>query len=1503
MKRRWLFIGALALGLILVLAVGVIQAQESEPFSHSNTFFRPQQQCLDTYEPNDDFDNAWFLSPGIITSFICCDVTDYDYFKFSVDAGDLIDLKLYDLPADYNLCLFDPFEAQMACSDNGGTTAETITETASSSGDHYALVYGMQGACDSDNSYTFEVQVTEPKLPDLIITDVWEEGGDVCYQIMNIGEEAASAGHYTALSIDGQAQAPDLVDHSLTAGERSNRCFGSGWQCSWPEGAIEVCADVQGSVVESDETNNCITETWRCDTTPPKITSGPVVSDVLQTSAVISWTTDEDSDSVVKFGRYAGKYESQQSDPTPSKDHQIPLKNLEPATVYRYVVESTDASSNTVASKERFFETAAPPAGELPGIASPTVTRVAGTRELYRITVPVSDTVGIGRVEFYLDGKLIGTDYSAALSPKSSLGVASTQVVTDGTYMAYLAPSVLKLSRASFFATQHTIMAKAFSRSGLMKETSVFFAPDFEFADINLRVWPNYHPTRYVDGVGGTLPAGTTIEVSVRASEDEWECVGVFEMCGEVEHAVARVEFEVDGVLVYTSYPSDDDDFDHFYSWDVGGLGVGTYRVGVRAYAQDGGTLLSSRTLTVEPGTPSLEVSRSVSRVDNYFRVSLTLENEGTASAGVSHIRDNVTGLQPIAASTENYEVTPEYFRSSRHCDVEIDVFDGGSPLMLAPDESTSIEYLAVPILYDDSDTFEYGIGARDELKIWDQGGFCRWRLDRPGDVTTGGELLVEAIGAARASADYLLVTHPRNLFLDNSGNTDDVYELLSKMAELAQHKSGILGYVSVGGADSVLDQILEWGDGMKGGDGVDDHFLSNGYVLLVGEVEILGSWESTHELWVDGRLRDRTVHYTDLPYGNTSGDWVDPELIVGRVVGNNAQELMTPLQTSISVHRDEPNYHFTKSRALVVSGRGDGVTSFEANVDEVSRLLRSVGSPFAWGSVTTKKQRYVEDTEGLDITWVFTSNIPSLGRDLIYYRDHCGAFGWGDGTTVIDTGYFPLDFGERKPFVFACCCQAGRYEALGARGIAEAFLQNEAGVYIGATENSRRSQNDEASEWFFDRWADRSESIGQSFRELNRHLDGREGWYWAAEYNLYGDPKYGAVSTVVGLAARAEMAAEPITSVNVVVPDYEVTTTVESEHLVRIPGEAGGLLLEEGKPIVPVFYEEIDYAPGYRVQDVALTARSGLTTATGLDIAVTSVATDSTATAPPASLSDDGAWWPALEQVFDWSVRENSDGSSTLVIKMYPFYYNAATTNVQFYKNYSFTVQVISSTVQITSLATDENVYAQGDEVLVDLSLDNTGDAQDVIVDAVVKTAMGDVVDGLLLQSLKGLSGTASFSVQWDSTGSEPGYYSVEAEVRDGAGNVLDRKMEQFRLGIYAGEVITFTAGPTFFDVGDTIDISLVFSNTGTVPLTGTAIIRVQDDAGEVVEEFSHDVANLAVAESIRFDDAWDTFGAAEGAFTVIGYVLYDSRATSIGTVVVSTEAYIYLPMILKSG
>ncbi len=1445
------------------------------------------QQCPDVYEPNDGFANAWFISPGALNSYICA-ANDEDYFKFSVQAGEQIQLDLDNLPDDYNLCLFNPSQGQMACSTNGGKTAESITTTATISGDYYALVYGNQDAYSLGASYTLALTLLEP--PDLIPVDVWPESGKICYQVQNIGEQTAPGGHLTSLSVDGQSWASDTVSSPLGPGERINRCFTPPWQCSGSADALIVKTDMQNLVIEGNENNNDRAETWSCDTTPPQIISGPNASNILATGATISWTTQEPGNSLVRFGRYADTFEGQVGGALFVTTHQIQLTSLVPATVYRYRVESTDASGNTAISADRFFETAASTVTS-PTLSSFTISRMAGAKEFYDVSVWVNNPLGTRRVEFYMDGHLIGSDYAPG-PVAAQMGDGVMPEMAAAQFQVALNPAKMNLSRSSFFSVTHTFMARAYSAAGQV-QTSVFYMPPYEPPDINLDVWPRYDRTRYVDTAGGTLPAGSTMDISVHASKDEWECSWVPLIddmrCADVEHAVDRVEFEVGDVVVHTWRPPTDHNFDHTYTWNVGGLGIGTHTIEVRAFAQDGSSLGTVRRLNVVRGTPSLDLTRSVVRQDNYVRVTLTLENSGTGSAGLTHIRDNVSGFQAIITDSAHYRVVPEYWVETQHCDVEIDVFDGAGPLMLPPGGELVISYLAVPILYDNSDTFGYGAGLRDEVKIWDQGDFCRWRFDRP-------EPLETEVGEARAASDYLIVTHPRNLILNNPGARDDVDELLSTMAELAQLKLGVLGYLAVQDADSVLGQVRAWGDGMRGSDSLADHFLSNGYLLLVGEVEILGAWTSRHP-------DIGTVNYTDLPYGNTSGDWVDPELIVGRVVGNNARELITPLRTSIRVYHDEPDYHFTKSRALLASGRGDGVSQFESNLDRVARILRTLGSPFV-SNITAIKKRIVEDVDGLNMTHVFTTSILPGGRDLIYYRDHCNAFAWSG---VIGTSQFPLNFGERKPFVFACCCQAGRYEALGTNGIAESFLQNEAGVYIGSTENSNRSQNNASSEWFFDRWADSSESIGQSFRALRRHLDGAEGWYWAAEYNLYGDPKYDLTPSLVGLCTAAPMAVTaPITTINLIVPAYEVTSTIQGEHTAYIPGQGGSLLLEKDHPVVPIWVYEVDYAPGYRVQGVELTARSGLTTTTGLSLTMTSVSTDSLASlAAPAvtslHLDADAAWWPPLDWVMDWSVRDNPDGSETCVIKVYPFYYNAATTNVWFYQNYSLTVSVISSSVQIADITLDASVYDQGDKVSAELSIEHVGDAQDVIVAAVVKKQAGQQIDGLLLQSLPDLTGTASWSLQWDSSGAAAGDYAIEVEITDAAGHVLDRETVEFRIGIVSVEVMALVAAPTLFGIGDTVALSLTWRNNGSVPISGTAVIHVYDENGTWIQNLSHEFVNLGVGQQISFNPVWNTTGAIGEDYVVVGYVLYDSQATPAENIALSTRSRLYLPLVTK--
>jgi hypothetical protein len=1453
-----------------------------------------QSICPDPYEPNDAFKDAWNLKPpGAIQSYIC-QSGDLDYYSFSAKYGDVLDLSLYKLPANYNLCLYGPDEALIACSSNSGITDETIQVTASSSGDHYALVYGLLGAHDSGDPYTLDVQVG-PQEPDLIITDVWSEEGaktsSICYQIMNVGGAVAPGGHYTFLYVDGQQVDDDLVDVDLTAGERLNRCFSYVWQCSPPDDYIKACADGQDFVTESDETNNCTSETWKCDTAPPTITSGPIVFDVLQTSAVISWTTDEDSDSVAAFGRYAGGYEEQEDDATLSQEHQITLTGMQPSTVYHYVVRSTDASSNTATSDEGLFETAPPPGGGIPIIHDVSVTTAPNQEEYYRIEASVSDTVGVGRVEFYLDDVLIGTDYSAP---------------GGDAFEGYLAPSTIDgLTRATFYQGPHTMTVRAVSSAGSSSSHTSSFEPEYEVQDVELSIRsPRPGHIIYIDGA--RTPPGTEVEITVHAAEYEWRCTDLptthapgakTTRCSDVQHEVSRVAFFVDGTLEHDVYPSPGD-YDHSYSWPAGGLRDGTHEIMVSAVASDDTVVSRERTFRIEYGEPSLDVSRSVTRHGNYFRMLLTLENDetATASAAVDRIVDNVAGFQPISKTEtiDGYQVTADCSPAAERCVVEIDLWNdtGGDVVTLGPGEEIIVEYLAAPILYPDLDGASYAIGEEDVL-VYQYSEMYPEAFDRPCEMTDDDELLAAAVGFARGASDYLIVTDPDRLF--DLYDDDEVNELLSAMADLAQLKTGVLGYVSTADAGSIQETIASWGSSMKGSDGIDNHYLTNGYLLLVGETDILPTFA-----YIDEGIADATSHWSgggsvdliplsDNGYADVNDDLL-PDLIVGRLIGESAAQLIVQVQTSL----DEPFWRDGATDSLVISGIGGGASSFEGNADQVADLL---------DDEFTVSQMYGSDYAS-DAARLTEFRARALDKDIIFYRDHGSANCWSRTVCEYD---FPVDFGDSRPFAFGSACSTGDYEEGGDDvSIAEAFLNNGAGVYVGATERSPRSANNSAGLDFFERLTGDTHPLGQAFRETERALDTSNASerLWLLEYNLYGDPKYGGLyPPETGLDHIQSMLGAGVeqaqSSLDVTIPQYQVTTSGNLDY-VDIPGPGGHILLTPDEPRVPIYVTSTIYAEGYEVQDVDLSMRSNLTTTMGLALPTVSGAPNGDSVQRlEATGAASAGWYP--EDIYDWRVIENPDGSSILLITIYPFYYNAATTSARFYRNYSFDIQVISSTVAIESLTTDESAYPQGDEVLVDLWLNNSGDTQDVIVNAEVQTLGGEVVDGLLLRSLKGLTGTASFSLRWDSAGFEPGYYAIEATIKDSAGEVLDRQTRCFRLGVYSGEVTALTATPDFFDVGDTISTSLTFSNTGTVPITGTARIEIQDGNGDAVGIFTHDVTNLAPSDAVTFDDCWDTSGVEGGTYNVIGYVLYDSRSSNIKTVIVNSEIYVYLPLVLR--
>ncbi len=1302
------------------------------------------------------------------------------------------------------------------------------------------------------------------EAPDLIITDVWIDNDTICYQIMNIGEADTINGHHTRLFMDTVPIEADLIEVDISPEERLTRCFVYTWNCTPPVNIhIDVCADDDQVVNEDDENNNCRREDWQCDTAPPEITSLPVASEITQNSVYINWVTDTLADSTVMFSTNAGAFELPITSPQFTQNHQIFLENLEPSTTYHYIVLSADESGNTTQSRKGFFQTALATDGPTSDITDVIIQKGEGDNLYYTLTADVSNISAMERVEFYMDGELIEIAYSPP-------------------FEVIMAPAYMGMSYREFLR-EHEIVAVAYDRLMGMSVIETLFDPPYQCDIIRLLLQEpsSSNEILYIDG--STVPYGTMIPITVRASMPRSSCSIIPGMrgypgfdrrrCIEELYQVSEVRFYVNTVLIDTLRP-EDVAYGYVFStdWDAGHAVPGDYQIRVDAIHDEECMQTVIRTLKIEVGEPSLDITREVTRIGNYFQVDLVVENRGTGTATFDKIKDNIWGFQPIAKSSIDYDVT---FRSSCRVElcfrVEIDL--PGSHYSLEGGSSKRVSYLAVPILFPVEVQPEYMIG-KYYVTIWEYEsflpGYDPLEFDMPCVLTEDGLPLSTEVDLAIRLSDFLIVTNTRRL-LQSAANTSDVYRLFSSMAELARYRNGILGYVSgleYDNRNRLKECIRIWGASMRSADGIEENFLSNGYLLLVGETEIIPSY-TIRISYVN--LSERVL-WTDMRYGQMSGNR-DPELRIGRVIGDNPLELIIPIQTSVNVIKGEPGFEFDRSHAFVIAGSGDGAEKFERNVDQVEEIL---DDEFV---VTNRKKREVENSGG-DIEVEFKNNDGNM--DVFFYRDHCTPTSWSG---VINTDHFgggnPIDFEDAKPFVFACCCQAGRYEDThDSVNIAESFLQNGTAVYIGSTMNSFRDQNNRSARWFYDHWVGTPKSIGQVFNELKDHLGEFYGDHWSYEYNLYGDPKYGGTDAVAsaGSLTKKEIAA-PLSPYEVVIPDYEISS-VDGADYVEIPG--GNMLLEQDKTAVPFYKVTLEYPAGHTVQDVTLTDRSGLEYATGLNIPLSSLELDAAADSNAAA---DGTeeWWPLPEKVFDWNFQTRFDGTSLLTITMFPFYYNSLTTDVKFYKNYIFDIQSISTGVGIKLFTTDRSSYAQGESVKVNLWASNSGIPQDVLAEIVVKDESSDeVVDGLDLRTLNGLTGTSTLSFEWDTIGFEAGNYYMEANIRDSVGNILKSQKSEFCLGISLMEIENFSATLE----SSSIDTSLSIMNMGTVALEGTAIIKIHNEDNEIITEFRHEFIELPPAETLSFTDSWDTTGAENGIYHIQTYVGYDSKSSEIKNV-----------------
>ncbi|MGD8904829.1 MAG: hypothetical protein PVI67_14795, partial [Anaerolineae bacterium] len=115
--------------------------------------------------------------------------------------------------------------------DDGTTSTESTLSVPATVTGTYPLTVTVSG-CGGVLETARQVTIVEPPLPDLVVTDLWQEGDTIWYQIANRGQATASEGHRSLLTVDGVEVIDDGIKVELAPGETMNRSFEHPYDCT-----------------------------------------------------------------------------------------------------------------------------------------------------------------------------------------------------------------------------------------------------------------------------------------------------------------------------------------------------------------------------------------------------------------------------------------------------------------------------------------------------------------------------------------------------------------------------------------------------------------------------------------------------------------------------------------------------------------------------------------------------------------------------------------------------------------------------------------------------------------------------------------------------------------------------------------------------------------------------------------------------------------------------------------------------------------------------------------------------------------------------------------------------------------------------------------------------------------------------------------------------------------------------------------------------------------------
>jgi|GEM_PF-631617 len=128
------------------------------------------QVCSDIYESNNTSRNAKSISLGTVINAGISSNTDVDWFRFATPNTSATNIRvvLYNLPANFNIYLYDKNLIVRDSSVNTGTTNDTVIfNSLAKKATYYILIRGANGAFNTGNCYLFKAETSSATFNDI----------------------------------------------------------------------------------------------------------------------------------------------------------------------------------------------------------------------------------------------------------------------------------------------------------------------------------------------------------------------------------------------------------------------------------------------------------------------------------------------------------------------------------------------------------------------------------------------------------------------------------------------------------------------------------------------------------------------------------------------------------------------------------------------------------------------------------------------------------------------------------------------------------------------------------------------------------------------------------------------------------------------------------------------------------------------------------------------------------------------------------------------------------------------------------------------------------------------------------------------------------------------------------------------------------------------------------------------------------------------------------------